>query len=373
MARQPIQERNGIRSTAGPEDHRGMRAKLLQWIVCPSCGQKLLPDSLSGDGDWIEEGFLACPDRHVFPVVEGVPRLMSRPMLESLRVHYPTFFRRHSGICGMSYSQEDGEQKKKEMTSRRFGYEWTRFADYECDNFSAFLSPLPPDVLRGKLCLDAGCGAGRHAGQAARLGAEVIAVDLSQAVDVACRRHRDHKNIHVIQADIYHLPFERGLFQFVYSLGVLQHLPDPEGGFQNLTTHLGQGGMILAWVYAYSIRKRMLELLRLFSLRLSNEGIRRMAYLCNLVDYGVVVNAYRLLGAAAFTNRMAASFPPRIREYAGHGFRVSYVDWYDRLSAPITHYYREEEMNGWLARCDLQETALRKFEDSWWWLYGRRL
>lgn len=39
--------------------------------------------------------------------------------------------------------------------------------------------------LKGKLILDAGCGFGRHAYVAKSLGARVVAVDVSEAVDSA--------------------------------------------------------------------------------------------------------------------------------------------------------------------------------------------
>jgi hypothetical protein len=69
---------------------------------------------------------------------------------------------------------------------------------------------------------------------------------------------------------------------------------------------------------------------------------------------------------------LAGFFPVRIREYADHGYYTAYADWYDRLAAPITNYYRERELQDWLSRSSLRETALKKVEDSWWWLYGRR-
>jgi magnesium-protoporphyrin O-methyltransferase len=48
---------------------------------------------------------------------------------------------------------------------------------------------LPMD-LRGRRVLDAGCGSGRHAYYAARFGAEVCAIDLGPAVEVARRNTR---------------------------------------------------------------------------------------------------------------------------------------------------------------------------------------
>jgi len=136
---------------------------------------------------------------------------------------------------------------------------------------------------------------------------------------------------------------------------------------------LKTGGAFFVWLYAYAPRKVALEGLRFMAQRLSNENIRRLAWLCNLVDYGVVVNCYKLFrsvpGIGSIVERMT---PSRVREYAGHGYRVSYTDWYDRLSAPITNYYKQGEMDGWLQRSGLSHTQLLPIEDSWWWLYGEK-
>ena len=106
-----------------------------------------------------------------------------------------------------------------------------------------------PSSSRTRWCWDAGCGMGRFAAASGEFGAcDVLAVDLSSAVEVAYRHTRSLPNVHVIQADIYHLPFARA-FDFAFSIGVLHHLPDPEGGFRALVRHLKPQGSIFAWVY----------------------------------------------------------------------------------------------------------------------------
>ena len=99
--------------------------------------------------------------------------------------------------------------------------------------------PIEPAFFKDKLVLDAGCGIGRHAFFAAAYGAkEVIGIDLSDAVDTAFENVGHLPNAHIVQADIYDPPFRRatagGDFDFIYSIGVLHHLPDPESGLRSL-------------------------------------------------------------------------------------------------------------------------------------------
>jgi SAM-dependent methyltransferase len=56
--------------------------------------------------------------------------------------------------------------------------------------------------------------------------------------------------LHVVQADIYALPFRRGTFDRVYCFGVLQHTPDVRGAFMALPPHLRRGGLLAVDVYA---------------------------------------------------------------------------------------------------------------------------
>jgi SAM-dependent methyltransferase len=232
---------------------------------------------------------------------------------------------------------------------------------------------LPAGFFEGKLGLDIGCGAGRHALHASQRGAEIIAIDLSQAVDAAQHNNYENTRVHVIQADIYNLPVKTGIFDFIYSLGVLHHLPEPENGYQALIPFLKKGGALVVWLYAFSFRKIALEILRAAAQRMSNNSIRRMAFVCNLIDYGIFINLFRLTQKVPVLRKWVKKYSPlRMIEYATHGFRISYTDWFDRLSAPITNYYKEDEMKLWLKRSRLCSTRLLLEGDSWWWLYGER-
>jgi SAM-dependent methyltransferase/uncharacterized protein YbaR (Trm112 family) len=348
-----------------------MRERLVQWLACPTCNGNLSLKSGRVKGKEVIEGALHCPCGEIFPIVAGVPRLLSSQLRHELLQRYPAFFQRQMNLLANHPAPEAPGQKKQ--TLDRFGYEWTYFSEYDCDNFKRFIEPLPDNFFRGKIGLDAGCGAGRHAKQAVELGAEIVGVDLSWAVDAAYQKNADNKGVHIVQADIYNLPFKSGIFDLIYSLGVLHHLPEPERGFQSLLPVLTEGGSIFVWLYAHTLRKVFLELLRFFARPLSNVNIRRMAYVCNLIDYGICINLYRFARQLPVLSGVAEQYAPfRIKEYATHGFRVAYTDWFDRLSAPTTYYYKEGEMRNWLNRSGLANTALFLEGDSWWWLYGER-
>lgn len=138
-----------------------------------------------------------------------------------------------------------------------FGLQWNRFRTTQLDSVSGhpisrtrFLmqSGWTAEDLRDRLVLDAGCGAGRFAEVAVGLGARLVAIDFSSAVD-ACRANTPSDRCDVCQADIFKLPFAEGTFDFVYSFGVLQHTPDPRVAFESLVTMVRPGGRIAVDVY----------------------------------------------------------------------------------------------------------------------------
>ena len=105
-----------------------------------------------------------------------------------------------------------------------------------------------PAALRGKRVLDAGCGAGRFAEIAIRYGARLIAFDLSSAVDACAETLRD-ADLWLAQASIFEPPFNHGMFDYVYCIGVIQHTPDPQRAIRSLCDLVRPGGQIGLWIY----------------------------------------------------------------------------------------------------------------------------
>jgi SAM-dependent methyltransferase len=80
-------------------------------------------------------------------------------------------------------------------------------------------------IPRGRL-LDLGCGEGRHAIAAAKLGFDVTAVDVEPLALKRARafaRAAGVRGIRFLRADALHLPFGRSAFDVVLDYGCLHH------------------------------------------------------------------------------------------------------------------------------------------------------
>lgn len=64
--------------------------------------------------------------------------------------------------------------------------------------------------IRGRLVLEAGCGAGRFTRVLAEAGARLLAFDYSAAVDVALENNAQFANVVFAQCDIFDMPFREG-------------------------------------------------------------------------------------------------------------------------------------------------------------------
>ncbi len=232
-----------------------MNRGLIDILACPDCANRPAFDMAVAeqDGQTILSGRLTCPAcRRVFPIVRGIPRFVA-----------------------------DGEDY-----CGNFSYEWNRWGTVQIDRLAGhrlstrrFLADTrwPEAWFKGKLVLDAGCGAGRFADVASGLGARVVAVDISGAVEAA--RANVAAPIDVIQASLRRLPFRPGTFDGIYCFGVIQHTPDPGAVMSELPRFLKAGGELAYNFYEVDWRTRFQPIkyaLRRFTPDLSLAALHRL-------------------------------------------------------------------------------------------------
>lgn len=257
----------------------------------------------------------------------------------------------------------NGTDARQVGTALSFGFEWSHFPEMYGEwqrIFIDYMQPHGPEFFRGKKVLDAGCGSGRFAYHAAKFGAEVLAIDLGPAVEVARRNCASEENVHVVQADIYNPPFEFESFDFIYSIGVLHHLPDPEAAFQNLLRFLKPGGEIQIYLYWKPERQPLksallagVTALRRVTTRLPHPVVHALSYPSAVAAFAFFIWPYQLMRRIPGLELLAEKIP--MKQYVALPFKVCVNDQLDRLSAPIENRYTRAEVADWLKRAGMEE------------------
>jgi SAM-dependent methyltransferase len=265
-------------------------------------------------------------------------------------------------------------QKK---TQKSFGFQWVNFSEMSCDfkeNFLNYINPVPPEFFKGKFGLDAGCGFGRHIYSAVLFGAKMVGMDFSDAINSTRKNTAMLKNLYLVRGDIYSPPFVEKTFDFVYSIGVLHHLPDPEKGFHCLLRYVKKDGSIFIWVYS-DHRKLMncaLEIVRAVTTRIPLPLLKLICFLFSMVDY-LVISCFRLLSNTVILGKLVNRLNlDRIKVYMSYPFQVVYADWFDRLSAPIRFYYNYDILKTWAERARLKKVIISPTGKYGWRLYGEK-
>jgi SAM-dependent methyltransferase len=116
-------------------------------------------------------------------------------------------------------------------------------------------------LTAGDLLLDVGCGFGRHAYEAAKRGARVVAFDYAEAELKEVRNTfgamatagevGDASLAGTVQGDATRLPFADATFDRVIASEVLEHVPDDDEALRELARVLRPGGVIAATVPAW--------------------------------------------------------------------------------------------------------------------------
>jgi SAM-dependent methyltransferase len=327
-----------------------MKHHLLADLRCPLSAEPL--ELANGEvKDDIDSAELVCAGcGRIWQVRRGVPRLVPPELAEQQR-----------------------------RTAAAFGYEWQHFdemhPEYEAQ-FLDWLHPIGRDFFPGKRVLDAGCGTGRHAYFAGKYGAEVVGLDLSEAVETASRVLAPFENAVVVQGDILRPPFrtaaEGGGFDLVYSIGVLHHLPDPYEGFRSLLRFVRPGGTIAVWVYGYENNgfvRNAVEPLRRFSTKVPPPLLRGLAWPLGVAFHGIAKGIYRPLDGTAIASALPLN--KYMASVANFSFRQNYSIVFDQLVAPTAAYIKGPQLRAWFDENGLGDVVISHRHGNSWRGQGR--
>lgn len=320
-----------------------MRQRALEYLACPDCGGNLNVAATTSKDEHIMEGQLTCTAcKRSFPIRNGVPR----------------------------FAEQIGEVEQK--TAEAFGYEWTNYAelaDRYRKQFLDWVRPLTPEFFQGKAVLEGGCGKGRHTSVVASLGArDIVALDLSDAVDAAFANTHQLPNAHIVQADLTKPPVKRA-FDHTFSIGVLHHLPDPEKGFRALVSRLADGGAISAWVYGREGNGWIVHVVTPLREHVTSKMPHRLLDALSALATVPLYLATKLVYGPM--QGRGLPYGPYLAYIAPFPYREQRSIVFDHLVAPVAYYIRRDEFAAWFARAGLTDVKIEHHNANSWRGFGR--
>jgi SAM-dependent methyltransferase len=311
----------------------------------------LLPYASKYDGKEIIEGVLSCKKcSREYKIVDGVPRFADLAKIE-----------------------ED-----KAETAENFGWQWTHFTqenEQYAEQFLGWLQPVTPDFFEDKIVLEGGCGKGRHTILASKWGAkEVVGIDLGDGVESAFAATRHLPNVHIVQCDVYRLPFRR-VFDYAFSVGVLHHTPDPKRAFTSLAGRVKKGGHISAWVYGAEnnewITKYVDPVREGFTSKISQPVLYQLSKLPTLSVFLTTKLVYRPANIIAKPVAKRLFYNDYLNHLGTFNWREQHNIVFDHLVAPTAFYISKKDFETWWDDIKAKDIQIIWHNQNSWCGFGK--
>jgi len=314
----------------------------------------------------IISGFLL-DGRNVYPIINGIPRLLPRKMQSMLVDYHHDFFQKYKNkLNGFDYGGKQITDSTIKKTLKSYSYQWQTFDEIIPEwkkFFNDYLSPFNKEsFFKNKSVLDVGCGYGRFVYHVALNGAEIVGFDLSEAVQSAYKNTSKLPHAHIVQASIYDLPFVKD-FDFVYCVGVIQHTPHKDLTFKRIAELSKKGNPLYIWVY--SKRKglyNLIYLLRPITTRMPYALLYSFCYFLAIMQYIMFLFPYKVLTGVGL-KRIAKKIP--YSSYANYPFRHNHADWFDRLSVPMTDGFSKQRVFNWFKKAGFKDIHVVPRTTGW--------
>jgi ubiquinone/menaquinone biosynthesis C-methylase UbiE/uncharacterized protein YbaR (Trm112 family) len=214
-----------------------LRSSLLEILGCPRDGSDLR----------IEGGALCCAQRHVYPVVNGIPVFLLSEKEQTIGIAQASLVAAQSLVgaplfvdtIGVSDEEKQAIEKKWEgganaidpvisyLVGATSGHGYKdligQMTTYPIPNI-----PLP--CGDGRMLLDVGSNWGRWSVSAARKGWQVTALDPSLGALLAAKRAFANEKLEIdfVCGDARFMPFKANRFSAVFSYSVIQHFSESD-------------------------------------------------------------------------------------------------------------------------------------------------
>ena len=232
-----------------------------------------------------------------------------------------------------------------------FSEEWKTYNEIlpqHHNEFKLYFDLIDLPTLESKRICDLGCGIGRWSYFLKDIAREIVLIDFSESIFEARKNLSGSDNIIFIMADILELPFKDNTFDFIFSLGVLHHIPVPALESVRKLSRLAPEFLVYLY-YALDKRGRLYKLIFYFV-----DKIRKLvSKITSSTARSVITEVFMwsLYMPAIFIGKILSMFgapSSRVPHYATYGHmnlgRIR-QDVYDRFFTRIEQRVSKKEIH----------------------------
>jgi len=226
---------------------------------------------------------------------------------------------------------------------------------------------LTPSDFAGKRVGDIGSGTGRIVGMLLAAGdAQLVAVEPSDAYKVMVKNLASAKG-RLMPLNVLGEQLPAGLdLDYVVSMGVLHHIPEPDATARAAFNALRPGGRLLAWLYAREGNELYLSLvlpLRRLTRRMPQWALAGLSHGLNvLLDLYIFGCRILPLPKRAYIDNVVGQFDRNKR----------YLVIYDQLNPAYAKYYTKQEAEDLLTRVGFANVSVHHRHGYSWTVIGTR-
>jgi ubiquinone/menaquinone biosynthesis C-methylase UbiE len=257
-----------------------------------------------------------------------------------------------------------------------FGSEWSVFDQSDLTHhelqiaFEEYFSLVDwGQISDSPVIMDVGCGSGRWAVFVAPKAGKMLLVDPAQkALDVARIKMSAFKNCEFHLGTTEELPVEDDSCDFVYSLGVLHHIPDTYSGIEDCVRKLKPGAPFLVYLY-YRFDNRPLWFRALWQIsNLARLIFARLPFQAKHFSSAIIAGLIYL--PLARTSRFAEKCGMNVSVWPLSFYRQSSfyrmrTDALDRFGTRLEHRFTQDEIQRMLTSAGLEKISFRETEPFW--------
>ena len=361
-----------------------MKQRLIDIIVCPRC-----KTSFSLRASHVEtREYTADARQRVREGYSRKPEANPHGSFEALRETYCTELGRGNPATDELLDREMDDiapvtrerdeslfQQIQKANQSNYGYEWQAFS-HEYDQWEEVYETnyVKEDrsFFEGKLGLDAGCGMARYTRVAIGKGAEMVGLDLSNAIEAAYERGKSLPMFHAVQGDIFNMPFRDDYFNFAQSLGVIHITPDPESALQSIQRVVQPGRKTFLMVYQTFEEENLIKHwllkvgnpLRKLTVRMPSNVLYVFLYLLIPVVFFGCYLPSMLLWYLPGCRSLSSKLPYSYEQYSKRLLRDMHMNLFDRFGNPVERRYTRQQMNEWMSKVGFDQYDLWS-KDAW--------